>query len=46
MVIDNWVDYVDEVEAALHFDERKFTFSDPKSQSTYGMTILEKNAES
>ena len=34
VVINNQGDYVDKVEAALHFDECKLTFCNKKSQST------------
>ena len=36
-------DHVDEVEAALHFDECKLTCCNVKSQSSLGMIKLKKN---
>ena len=38
-------DHVDEVEAALHFDECKLTFCNAESQSAWSMINFKKNEE-
>ena len=38
-------DHVDNVEAALYFDECQLTFCNPKSQSAQNMLNLNKNEE-